>query len=228
MTEQRIKSDFWRRQWQRLGQWFTVGVLTLLYRINVFGKANVPKDGPLLVVCNHQSFFDPMFSHSWVWRTFYFVPRATLLDVKFWGKLIGSYCVIPIHPGQADVAAMKTIIDALKQGKAVCLYPEGTRTYDGRIAPVKPGFGLMSRRSGAAVLPMVIDGMFESWPRTQKYPKLGPRVGVMYGQPFSAEAVKEMGEEEFAKKLTETLRQMQADLRRKMGRHPFTYDTDGV
>lgn len=226
MTEQRIKSDWLRRQWQRLGQWFTVGVLTLMYRIKTFGTSNIPKDGALLVVCNHQSFFDPMFSHTWVWRTFYFVPRATLLDVKFWGKLIGSYCVVPIHPGQADVAAMKTIIDALKQGKAVCLYPEGTRTHDGRIGQIKPGFGLMSRRSGAAVLPMVIDGIFESWPRTQKFPTLGPRVGVMYGTPFSAEAIKAMGEEAFAETLTQTLRAMQADLRRKMGREPFVYDTN--
>jgi 1-acyl-sn-glycerol-3-phosphate acyltransferase len=59
----------------------------------------------------------------------------------------------------------------------------------------------MSRRSGAPVLPVVIDGMFEAWPRTQKYPRLG-RVGVMYGTPFSAEQIKSLGDEAFAVELT--------------------------
>jgi len=222
MTDDHPKENWLCLLWQRIGHFVSVGILSILYRVKIFGKENVPQDGPLLVVCNHQSFFDPMFSQTWVWRPFYFVPRHTLLQIPFWGRLIRSFFVIPIRPGQADVAAMKTIINYLKQGKAVCLYPEGTRTYDGRIGQVKPGFGLMSRRSGACVLPVVIDGMFEAWPRTQKYPRLG-RVGVMYGKPFSAEQIKALGDEAFAEELTKTLRQVQAELRGKMGRKPFDY-----
>jgi 1-acyl-sn-glycerol-3-phosphate acyltransferase len=222
MTELSQKDTWLRRTWHRIGQVFSVGILSLLYRMKVYGKENVPKDGPFLVVSNHQSFFDPMFCQTWIWRPFYFIPRDTLLHNRFWGRLIASFCVIPIRKGQADIAAMKTIIEFLKQGKAVCLYPEGTRTPDGRIGAVKPGFGLMSRRSGAPVLPMVIDGVFECWPRTQKYPKLG-RVAVLYGNPISAEHIKALGDEAFAEELTRTLRTMQADLRQKMNRPPFDY-----
>ena len=222
MSEPRQKDSWLRRAWHKIGQTFSVGILSILYRMKVYGKQNVPKAGSVLVVSNHQSYFDPMFCQTWIWRPFYFIPRDTLLQNTFWGRLIASFCVIPIRRGQADIAAMKTIIEFLRQGKAVCLYPEGTRTADGRIGDIKPGFGLMSRRSGAPVLPMVIDGVFECWPRTQKYPKLG-RVAVMYGTPFSAEKIKALGDEAFAKELTQTLRTMQADLRQKMGRVPFDY-----
>jgi 1-acyl-sn-glycerol-3-phosphate acyltransferase len=222
MAESKLKDSWLRFIWYLFCRFIAVGTVSLLYRLRVYGKENVPKDGPVLVVCNHQSFLDPMLSQTWIWRPFYFVPRDTLLNVKFWGRLIASLYVIFIRQGQADIAAMKTIIESLKEGKAVCLYPEGTRTHDGRIDNIKPGFGLMSRRSGAPVLPVVIDGMFEAWPRTRKYPKLG-RVGVMYGTPFSAEQIKTLGDEAFAQELTRTLRTMQNELRLKMGRTTFDY-----
>jgi len=150
------------------------------------------------------------------------VPRDTLFETPFWGRLMKSFYVIPIRRGQADIAAMRMIIESLKQNKAVCLYPEGTRTPDGKIGAIKPGFGLISRRSGAAIVPVVIDGIFEAWPRTQKYPKLG-RVGVIYGQPVSPEYIKSKSDEDLAEELTKIMRDLQADLRTKMGRKPFEY-----
>jgi 1-acyl-sn-glycerol-3-phosphate acyltransferase len=120
---------------------------------------------------------------------------------------------------------MRAIIDVLKRGNAVCLYPEGGRTTTGRIDEIKPGFSLLVRRSGASVVPMVIEGLYEIWPRGQKYPRLGKRlpIGVMYGKPITAEAIKEAGEERFIREFNRTLQQMHNDLRQKMGREPIGY-----
>lgn len=217
-----LKDNIFKRLWYLLCRTLSVGTVALMYRLKVYGRCNVPKTGPTLILSNHQSFFDPMFCQNWVWRPFYFVPRHTILEAKFWGRIIASFYVIPINRGQADIAAMKTIIEVLKQGKAVCLFTEGTRTPDGKIGTIKPGFGLMSRRTGAAIVPMVIDGIYECWPKTQKYPRLG-KVAVMYGKPFSPEYIQSKTDEEFAREITQTLRNLQAELRTQMGKKPFDY-----
>ena len=72
-------------------------------------------------------------------------------------------------------------------------------------------------------MPMVIEGIYERWPRGQKYPKLGGHVGVMYGEPIPAERMKELGEEAFMKEFNSIMHTMHNDLRRKMGREPLDY-----
>jgi 1-acyl-sn-glycerol-3-phosphate acyltransferase len=224
MAEIDILDSWGGRLWRRFAQLVTVGLSTLLYRVRVYGREQVPTRGPILVLCNHQSYYDPIFSQSWVWRPFLFVARQTLFH-GFFGWLIHSLGAIPIRQGQADIRSIRTVIGLLNKGWAVCLYPEGSRTLDGRIAVIKPGFGLISRRAGAPIVPMVIDGAFECWPRTRKWPRLTGRVGVLYGKPISPEHVKEAGDEAFAEELTSLLRQLQAELREKMGRKPLDYST---
>jgi 1-acyl-sn-glycerol-3-phosphate acyltransferase len=183
---------------------------------------NVPRGRAVLILCNHQSYFDPFFSQSWFIRHFYFVARESLYSIKIIGPLLRSLFVIPIRRGEGDIAAMRAIITKLKAGRTVCLYPEGTRSYDGKIAEVQAGFGLLSRRGNADIVPAVIEGAFECWPRNQKWPK--PRkVCVMYGEPIPVEEVARLGDREFAKVLTQKLRTMHNELRRKMGRTPFDY-----
>jgi len=210
--------------WYLFCRTLSVGIVSVLYRVKVYNRSAVPKQGPVLIVSNHQSFFDPMFSQNWVWRPFYFVPRDSLLDITFWGRIISTFYVIFIRRGQADIAAIKTIIEVLKQDKAVCLFLEGTRTADGRIGVIKPGFGLISRRTGATIVPVVIDGIFEAWPRTQKYPRLSGKVGVMYGDPISPEHIKTLSDEQFAAELTRRMRNIQADLRTRLNKKPYIYD----
>lgn len=224
MAEYDILDSWCKRLWRRFAQFVAVGLVTLLYRVRVFGRENVPAEGAILVLCNHQSFWDPMFSQSWVRRPFLFVARETLFR-GFFGWLIHSLGSIPIRQGQADIRSIRTVIEVLKKGWAVCLYPEGSRTFDGRIAVIKPGFGLISRRARAPIVPMVIDGAFECWPRTRKRPRLTGRVGILYGKPISPEHIEEMGDERFAGELTDLLRQMQNELRAKMGRPPYDYST---
>ncbi|MCK4998705.1 MAG: 1-acyl-sn-glycerol-3-phosphate acyltransferase [Anaerohalosphaera sp.] len=193
-----------------------------LYRMRVFGSENVPKDGPLLLLSNHQSFLDPLFCQVTQKHTLHFLARDTLFRNKFFGSLIRTLKAKPIKRGKTDMAAMRTTIETLKQGKAVCLFPEGTRTLDGRIQEIKPGLSLLSRRSGAVAMPVVIDGAFECWPKERKYPKIG-KVGIIFGKPFTADEIKSLGDKKFAAMFTARLREMQCELREKLNRQPFDY-----
>lgn len=193
------------------------------FRIRPAGRENVPDQGALVLISNHQSFLDPVLCGIFVKRPLYFLARDSLFVNRFFGWLIASVNTIPVKRDAPDLSAMKTIISKLKQGSGVCLFPEATRTRDGRITPFKPGFGLLCRRGGAAVVPVVIDGAFECWPRGKKIFSPGGRIAICYGKCISAEQVKRIGNRELAKVLTDTLRQMQNDCRVKQGKEPYSY-----
>jgi len=222
MVEVKNKDGFIRRIWHEIGRFLSVGTVWLLYRVKVYGKENVPRDGAVLVLSNHQSLFDPILCQGWLRRPFYYVPRDTLF-VGFWGAIIDSFYTIPINQEQVSLKSMRSIIEVLKRGHIVCLYPEGARTFDGKIDEIKPGFSLLVRRSGAVMVPMVIDGIFDRWPRTQKYPKPGGRIGVMYGKPIPAERIEELGEKAFMVEYNHTMQTLHNELRQKMGKPIYDY-----
>ena len=208
--------------WYSIARIICMVIVYSICRIRVYGRKNVPSKGPVLLLSNHQSFFDVVFCQSTLRRSLHFVARDSLFKIKIFGPLIGSVHATAIKRGQADLSGMKKVIEKLKQNKVVCLYPEATRTGDGRIAEIKPGFGLLSRRSGACVVPVVIDGAFECWPRHRIFPSFG-RVTVSYGKVITSKQVKELGDKEFARVLTERLREMQKEIRKAMGKRPFDY-----
>jgi len=194
----------------------------LFFRLRVYGKENIPDTGAFLLICNHQSFLDPIFCGVPLRRHSYFLARDTLFTNWFFGRLLSSVNTIPVKQDQADLSAMRKVIDKLKEGKPVLLFPEGTRTSNGKIADFKSGFGLLSRRGEAAVVPVVVDGAFECWPRHKKIFTPGV-ITICYGKAITAEQAKEMNDRELAENLTETLRQMQTETRIKQGKKPYNY-----
>jgi len=216
------------RRWIRIA-WYQVArclcavFVIICFGFKVYGRQNVPKKRAFLLLSNHQSYLDPIFCGSLLPMPMCFMARDTLFTNRFFGWLIRSVNAIPIKRGQGDITAMKAILEKLGQGSPVCLFPEGTRTADGRIAAVKPGVALLSRRTKAPVVPMIIDGAFEAWPRSKRLFGLGYRVVSYYGRPISAERIREMGDEAFAEHLTHVMWDMQNEIRTKLGKRPFDY-----
>lgn len=211
-----------RMLWFRFARMLCRIFCRLFLRLRVYNKENVPKQGAFLLVCNHQSFFDPVICGIRLKRPLFFLARDTLFKGLF-GKLISSVNSIPVRRDEADLGAIKKIISKLKAGYGVCLFPEGTRTKDGKISPFKPGLGLLCRRGGATVVPVLVDGAFECWPRDKKLFSPWSKISVVYGEAITAEQVKQMGDKQFAEKLTNTLRQIQKDCREKNGKTPLDY-----
>ncbi len=211
-----------RARWFWFGRWLCRIFCLLFFRLRLYGKENIPDKGPFVLVCNHQSYLDPIFCGAPLRRHVNFIARDSLFSNWFFGWMISSVNTIPVKRGKADLSAIKKVIGVLKRGKGVCLFPEGTRTSDGKIATLKPGFGFLCRRAEATVVPAVIDGAFECWPRHKKIFSPG-RIVVCYGKAISAEQVKSMSDRELAEVLTNKLRQMQNDCRVTQGKKPLDY-----
>ena len=211
-----------KERWFWLARWICRVFCILFFRVRTSGIDNVPDKGALVLISNHQSYLDPIFCVGPLKRRLNFLARDSLFTNWFFGPLITSVGTIPVKQGEADISAMRKVLSILKDGGGICLFPEGTRSSDGKITPFKPGFGLLCRRGGAAVVPVVIDGGFECWPRHKRLFSPGS-ILVRYGKAISAEQAKSMGDSKLAEVLTETLRQMQNESRVKQGKKPYDY-----
>jgi len=210
-------------RWFWLARWMCRVFGMLLFHWRFYDIDNIPQKGPFLLISNHQSFLDPIFCGAPPKRHLCFLARDTLFKHWFFGPLIASVNAIPVKLGQADISTMRKVIGKLQEGRGVCLFSEGTRTSDGKIQQIKPGLGLLCRRGNAAIVPVVIDGAFECWPRTKKIFSPGGTIIVHYGKAISARQAKNMGDKKLAEYLTDTLRQMQTKCRIEQGKKPFDY-----
>ena len=211
--------------WYFMWCWLCRIFCMLLFRPRVFNLSRIPKKGGFLLLSNHQSFLDPMLNANPFTRPCCFAARDTLFKIPIFGRMVRSVNAIPIKRGQADLTAMRMFVEKLKDGYGLVLYPEGTRTLDGKIAEVKPGFSLLARRANVPIIPSVIDGAYECWPKSQKLFSPG-KIYVNYGWPILPEKIAELGDRAFAKYLTKILREMQTELRLKVGKKPFDYSND--
>jgi 1-acyl-sn-glycerol-3-phosphate acyltransferase len=192
------------------------------FRIRVYGLDNIPEKGPFILASNHQSYLDPVLSGIFLKRHLVFLARDTLFTNRFFKYLLLSVNAIPLKRGEADISAIRAIIRRLQQGHGVCLFPEATRSKDGRIASLKPGFGLLCRRGNAALVPIAIDGAFECWPRDKKIFSRGS-ITICYGKVITPEKLQQMDSRQIAEHITSVLRQMQTKIRCDLGKEPFEY-----
>jgi len=222
LCERKMLKEELKARWFWLARWICRVFCILFFRVRTYGRENVPDKGAFVLVSNHQSYLDPIFCIVPLKRPLSSLARDSLFTDWFFGPLISSVNAIPVKLGEADISAMRKVLGKLKKGEGVCLFPEGTRTYDGKIAPLKPGLGFLCRRGGAVVVPVVIDGAFECWPRHKKLFSPGS-ISVCYGKPITLEQAKNMGDKKLAELLTDTLRQMQTKSRVKQSKKPYDY-----
>jgi 1-acyl-sn-glycerol-3-phosphate acyltransferase len=182
--------------------------------VTIRGKENVPRQGPLILVCNHCSFLDPMLMGYAVPRFITFFARDTLFKqpLKWILQRLATY---PISRDAGDLRAIKTVQKLLEDGQGVLLFPEGTRSPNGEIQPFKPGVGLLTLRSQAPIVPVYIAGTFAAWPRNRKVPKPG-RITIYFGPPIDPSEYEEVprnrsGFEQVAKDLEQRVKNLEKE-----------------
>jgi 1-acyl-sn-glycerol-3-phosphate acyltransferase len=198
-------------------------VLSAYCRARVFNRHYEPASGGAVYVCNHQSFLDPMLMSYALRRPMNYMARDSLFRVPGFAQLITEFYAFPVKRGAADTGAMKEAMRRIKAGGQVVLFAEGTRTLDGRIGPFLPGVALLAQRVAKWTVPCVIDGAFESWPRTQKFPSMG-NIAVQYAPAIPQEEAARHTPDEFIKNLRKICIDMQSEVRQRMGRPALKYD----
>ncbi len=201
---------------------FRIGVCTA-WNVRVFNRHYEPARGSVVYISNHQSFLDPILMSFALRRPVNYMAREGLFRVPIFRHLIHTLNAFPVKRGSADTGAMKEAMRRLKAGGQVQVFAEGTRTLDGRIGKFLRGVGMLAQRSADWTVPVLIDGAYECWPRTQKLPGPGSLV-VQYAPPIpKAEACK-MDPRDFVERVRQTLIEIQTDVRRREDRPQLTYD----
>ncbi|MFZ5494122.1 MAG: lysophospholipid acyltransferase family protein [Verrucomicrobiota bacterium] len=157
----------------------------MCFRGEVAGADNFPPDGPFLIASNHASHLDPPLVGCHVPRQMRFFARKSLWSNRVLGWWMDRVETIPVERDSGDIGAIKRVLQALAENRAIVLFPEGTRTLDGRLQKPKPGVGLMACKSGVPVVPCRIFGSYEAFGKGAAIPRFGTPISIVFGPPLS-------------------------------------------
>jgi len=181
-----------------------VALMRLLFRLEVHGREQVPAAGPLLLVSNHVSLLDPPIVGGASPRDLHFMAKEELFGIPLLGWLIRRLNARPVKRDGSDGRALKTALRLLREGRALLVFPEGTRGVEGRLGEGKPGAGMLAVMSGATVVPVHVSGSGRALPAGRVVPRPA-KVRVRFGPPLHFKAA---GAEERKERYREATREM--------------------
>src|SRR5262245_41051152 len=192
--------------------WATLAFMSLAFSLRLAGRKNIPRTGPVLIIANHQSFFDPILVGLVSPRQQWSLARKTLFVGAF-GTLIRSLNAIEVDIESVGKDGLKKILGHLERGEAVVIYPEGTRTDTGKMGHLQPGVQLLIKRTKCPVVPVGLAGAFDAMPWWAKWPVLSPlflpagpsTMAVVAGRPLDGERLAKLSRDELVAELTREL-----------------------
>ena len=165
-------------------------VLRLGARVTVEIDGELPQHGPLIVVANHISAADPPLVAGWLTkllgRRLHILAKETLF-VGPVGWFLRSQGVTPVKRGGSDIEAYRAAKQVLDRGDVLCIFPEGTRAFDGVLAEPKPGVAMLTTRESVPILPVGISGSDWFLGRGKALPRLRAPIRLHIGKPFTLE-----------------------------------------
>lgn len=150
----------------------------IIYRAEVHGQENVPKEGGAIIAANHISLWDPPFVGAFCPRRVSFMAKKELFENSVFSSIITSLGAFPVNRGAADRNAIKTALAVLSEGKCLGLFPEGTRSKDGKLGEPEAGIGLIAYKANVPIVPVAITGTNGKG--------LFPKFTIRFGKPIPA------------------------------------------
>jgi len=157
-----------------------------IYHYRFTGRENQPRTGGALILSNHQSHLDPMLVGMVFDRRMNYLARQTLFKFPPLRWMLWSVDSIAIDRDGLGLSGLKETLRRVKHDELVLIFPEGTRSPDGEVAILKPGFSALAKRVRAPLVPVGLDGAYQAWPRSRPYPR-GGTIHIHVGQPITPE-----------------------------------------
>lgn len=150
----------------------------------------VPIQGPALLASNHVSFADPPLIGCCLPRSISFLARDTLFSPPWFGAVLQHLNGIPIDRDGGGPSGLKVVLGRLAKGDAVLLFPEGTRSADGRLQEARGGIGLLVTKAAVPVIPVRVFGLDRAWSRGRRFPRPHPSA-IKFGNPVNLQSLRE-------------------------------------
>jgi len=154
----------------------------LFLRLEIEGLEKLPREGPVILMINHTIFLDPVIICAAMPRFVMPLAKREVYRMIPFGPLVWLYGVIPVRRGEVDRRALRAAIQTLKDGQALLVAPEGTRSHHGRLQPAKSGIAYIALRTQAPVLPVAIIGVKDFWHNFLRLRRT--HVTLRLGRPF--------------------------------------------
>ncbi len=177
----------------------------LLYRHKTYGMEHIPK-GRAIIAPNHVSFYDPPLIGISCPEEIHFLAKDMLFEKTWLGPIIRRLNAFPVSGNVSDLKTIKSLVYLLQEGEKITIFPEGFRTFDGKLAPIKPGIALIAMRAKAPIVPAYIHGAFEVWPRKSRFPKLWGRTFVVFGSPIDPEDYRDLDKKQAQQAITDEIK----------------------
>ena len=207
------------RAWRNL----FYGTVGTLFNVRVYERHNEPATGGVVYICNHQSYLDPILMSMGLRRPMNYMARDSLFRAWGFRHVIRKLNAFPVRRNTADLAALKEAMRRLKNNAQVVVFAEGTRSLDGKIAPLLPGVAMLAQRAATWTVPVVIEGAIEAWPKNRILPRPAT-IQVQYGHAIHKSNLAGMSSQDLVTMMHANLVDIQNQLRLRLGREPINYD----
>jgi len=125
-------------------------------RWKVEGVENIPKEGPVIIVSNHVSYWDPIVLGVAIPRRLHFMAKAELFKIPVLAQIVKSLGAFPVDRKKSDRAALRSAMEILDRGDVLGMFPEGTRIRDRELGEFKMGAAMLAAKASAPLIPVAL------------------------------------------------------------------------